>query len=115
MTSDYERYRGKCKGVCEQLCKEDNTLILVRGHYICPIWGEQEHWWVRDQEGNITDPTVRQFPTKGVGAKYIEFNGMCECAECGKLIAEEDAIFMSRYPVCSDMCAMRLVGVSDYA
>ena len=108
--SDYEKYRGKCKEFSEVLIKKDPSLRLVREHYYCPIWGEQEHWWCEDKTGKIIDPTKDQFPSKGSG-EYIEFGGICICAECSIAVKEEDAIFMSRYPVCSDRCARSLVGL----
>jgi len=108
--TDYEKYRGKCKEFSEALVKKDPTLRLVRGHYYCPVWGEQEHWWCESKDGKIIDPTKDQFPSKGSG-EYVEFNGICICAECGEEVREEHAIFMSRYPVCSDRCARSLVGL----
>jgi len=109
---NYKNYRGKCKKYCEDLIKEDPSLRLVRGHYYCPLWGEQAHWWVEDKEGNIIDPTKDQFPSKGMG-EYIEFSGIVYCEVCGKEMKEEEATWMSRFPVCNDndWCARTLVGV----
>ena len=109
--SDYLKYRGKCKEACEELVKENPELKLVRGYYICPLWGKQEHWWCKSSNGNIIDPTVKQFPTKGVAAEYIEFDGYIECAECGKRIKEEDADIDGRYAFCSLNCHLKFVGL----
>jgi hypothetical protein len=109
--SDYQKYRGKCKIFCEEAIKQNPSLKLVRGHYICPFWGEQPHWWIVRQDGSIYDPTVRQFPTKGVGAEYIEFNGIIPCAECGKKVKEEDARINGNYGFCSNLCAHKFVGL----
>lgn len=111
MSFDYLQYRGKCKQYSEELCAEDPSLRLVRGYYHCPMWGKQEHWWCETLDGTIVDPTVQQFPTNGIGAVYEEFDGMCECAECGKHIPEEEASFDSRYAFCSTQCNMRFVGL----
>ena len=108
--SDYTKYRGQCKIMCDALVAEDPSLRLERGHYIDPLWGPQEHWWCVKPDGSIVDPTAKQFPSKG-SAEYIPFNGICVCEECGKEVPEEEAIFMGRYPVCSNLCARRLVGV----
>lgn len=108
--SDYQKYRGKCKSMSEAAVKEDPTLQLVRGHYYDPLWGEQEHWWTVKSDGTIYDPTKDQFPSKGSGI-YVEFNGICPCAECGKEVAEEDAYMAGNYPCCSERCAFRLVGL----
>lgn len=109
--TDYEKYRGKCKEMSEALCAEDPTLRLVRGHYYCPIWNTEEpHWWCEKPDGTVVDPTKLQFGSKGLGT-YTEFNGICECAECGKEVPEEIARIDGRYAFCSTKCNMRFVGL----
>ncbi len=111
--SDYEKYRGKCKEFSERAVKDDPSLTLIRGHYFCPIWGTNEqHWWCRRADGSIFDPTAKQFGSKGNGI-YTEFNGLLECAECGKVITEAEIVHMGNYQVCSDLCAKRLVGLDE--
>lgn len=109
-TSNYLKYRGKCKEYSEALIAEDPSLKLVRGYYLCPFWGEQQHWWTEKPDGTIIDPTKLQFPSKGLG-EYIPFNGMVICAECGKEIHEKDARFESRYAFCSYTCHGRFIGI----
>lgn len=107
----YRKYRGTCREACEAAVKADPTLILVRGHYFCPIWNSnEEHVWCVDQAGKIVDPTVEQFPSKGLGF-YIPFDGYVDCAQCGKKILEKDAEMAGRFPVCDGRCYGRLVGV----
>ena len=108
---NYKKYRGKCKEYCDQAIIDDPTLTLVRGFYHCPLWGKQDHWWTKKPDGTIYDPTVKQFPTGGSGAEYEEFNGMCECAECGKQIPEDEARIEGRYAFCDSYCNMRFVGL----
>jgi len=108
--TDYEKYRGKCKEMSEALVATDPTLTLVRGHYYCPIWGLQPHWWAKRQDGTIVDPTKDQFPSRGIG-EYVEFNGMIDCANCGKEICEEDADIDGNYAFCSYRCHGQFVGV----
>lgn len=108
--TDYLKYRGKCKKFVEELIEKDPTLRKVRGYYHCPIWGEQEHWWCEKPDGTIVDPTKDQFPSRGLG-QYVEFNGICICAECGTSVPEEKAHMAGPYPTCSSKCAMRLVGL----
>lgn len=108
--SDYLKYRGKCKEMSESLVAKDPTLILVRGHYDCPFWGLQPHWWVKDANGNIVDPTSKQFPSKGNG-EYIEFNGKVHCSECDKEFLEEDGRYESNYAFCSYTCHGRFIGL----
>lgn len=101
--SDYLKYRGKCKEFSESLIKEDPTLTLVRGHYVCPIWGEQPHWWCKKLDGTIVDPTKDQFPSRGIG-QYVEFDGFLECEYCHKKVAEEDIYAVEHHVYCSDVC-----------
>lgn len=112
----YLMYRGKCREYSEQLCTEDDELRLVRGYYHCPMWGKQDHWWCEYPDGRVVDPTVKQFPTWKMASEnpelfYEEFDGMCECAECGTKIKEEDARIEGRYTFCSTVCNMRFVGL----
>ena len=110
----YANYAGRCKQLAEDACVDDPTLTLVRGHYICPYWGERAHWWCRRPDGTIVDPTVTQFPTEGAGAEYREFDGKVSCAECHKALAESEASFESNYAFCSTACHMRFVGLGEY-
>ena len=108
--SDYEKYRGKCKEISEHFIALDPTLILVRGYYMCPTWGQQPHWWCKKQDGTIFDPTSDQFPSKG-RFTYIEFDGKIQCSDCGKEITEEEADIDGNYAFCSYQCHARFVGV----
>lgn len=108
--SDYLKYRGKCKEMAEAAVAADPSLTLVRGHYCCPIWGEQQHWWCKKPDGAIVDPTKNQFPSRGIG-EYFEFNGTISCANCGKEIHEDDADIDGNYAFCSYECHGRFVGV----
>lgn len=63
-------------------------LTLVRGHYVCPIWGLREHWWLVDSAGVVVDPTAEQFPSKGWG-EYIPLPDNApeptgQCMNCGE-------------------------------
>lgn len=109
--SDYLKYRGKCKEICEEEIKKDPTLTLVRGVYICPMWGKQTHWWCIRDNGEIFDPTVKQFPTAGYAAEYIPFTGIVECSECGKELKLEDSRIEGNYTFCSYECHGRFVGI----
>jgi len=114
MVDDYLKYRGKCKEMSESLIREDPTLRLVRGYYYCPMWGRQEHWWCETEDGDIIDPTVKQFPTNGHAATYEEWDGTYECAECGKVMSGEPPVAEGNYACCSTTCMMKLVGLGDY-
>jgi hypothetical protein len=109
--SDYLEYRGKCKEMSEAAVAADPTLTLVRGSYMCPIWGEQPHWWTTRPDGSVFDPTARQFPSGGLGV-YLPFGGFVECAECGTEMHESKVEHADgRYVWCSGTCYGRFVGV----
>lgn len=112
MNSNYQKYRGKCKEFSEELCRENSDLTLVRGFYHCPIWGKQAHWWCKDKDGNIVDPTKLQFPSGGIIEFYEEFDGNVECSNCGKSMKEEDVSFAEgKYAFCSGECYGIFIGV----
>lgn len=108
--TDYVRFRGRCKEFAEEACRADPSLTLVRGHYVCPFWGRQPHWWTTKPDGSIHDPTAAQFPSNGNGL-YEPFDGTVNCAQCGKEMKEEEASFDSNYAFCSYNCHGRFVGV----
>lgn len=108
--SDYLNYRGRCKNECEKLLAAQPELTIVKGWYDCPYWGRQEHWWLKDKDGEIIDPTVKQFPTRGDGAEYIEYAGMYPCEHCGKETKEDALVRDGHHHYCSGECLMRDVG-----
>jgi hypothetical protein len=112
-SSDYLRYRGKCKEMAEALVQQNPELHLVRGFYHCPFWGKQAHWWTEKKDGTIIDPSAAQFPSMGAG-DYERFNGMVRCEECGKEILEEKAYFQGRHAFCDGECFGRNVGLEAY-
>lgn len=112
MSTEYLKLRGKCRELAEQAVAADPSLTLVRGHYHCPTWGKQAHWWAARTNGTIYDPTADQFPSRGIG-HYEPYDGIVECSQCGKEIPEESASFdgNGHYAFCSDLCHGRFVGV----
>jgi len=110
MQTDYVKYRGKCKEYVDKLCASNHDLKPVRGYYHCWSIGKQAHWWAVDSDGNIIDPTIKQFPAPRIG-EYEPFDGTCICAECGKEVDESVAKFDGRYAFCSYKCNGKFVGV----
>ncbi len=109
--SDYLKFRGKCKELAEDAVRHDPTLTLVRGHYHCPDWGKQGHWWTTREDGTVFDPSAAQFPSCGMG-EYVPFDGTIECANCDKKITEETAhTIEGKYAFCSYTCYGQFVGV----
>ena len=92
---------GKCKEYTELMLRAFPELQLVRGHYYCVAWGRREHWWLKDIDGNIIDPTKSQFPTKGYGV-YEEWDESLEeptgkCPNCGSHVYNHKTF-------CNDIC-----------
>ena len=111
IVADYKEFRGKCRELSEAAVAADPTLRLVRGHYFCPIWRTNEgHWWCVRPDGTIYDPSARQFPSNGNGI-YEEFDGMCECENCGKHTPEEKSVIAFSRAFCSNECYGEYVGV----
>ena len=106
--SDYLKLRGKCQQLSKQAADNNPDLTLVRGWYLCPIWGKQDHWWCKDKSGKIHDPTAKQFPSNGCG-EYVEFDGKIECAHCQAITSENDASFYGNYAFCSGNCLSKFV------
>lgn len=106
----YAHYRGRCKEMAEEAIAVDPSLALVRGHYHCPFWGEQPHWWTIRPDGTIYDPTALQFPSKGIG-HYEPFDGTVACSNCGKKMLEDEASYESNYVFCSYTCHGAFVGI----
>lgn len=107
---------GWCKELSELAVAYDPTLTLVRGWYHDPQHGSREHWWTTRPDGTIHDPSAAQFTTPGVPFLYEEFDGIVECEQCGKDMAEAEALeraatFGSSLPVCSERCFRRMVGL----
>jgi len=107
----YRMFRGRCHELSEAAVAADPSLTLVRGHYYCPIWNRDEaHWWTVRPDGSIHDPTAQQFPSAGLGI-YTPFDGVVECANCGRETTEEAAQFCGKYAFCCGACVGRFVGV----
>jgi hypothetical protein len=91
---------GQCDEATARMVAAFPELKRVRGHYHCILWGERAHWWCVSPEGDIVDPTARQFPSRGGHYEpwqegEPEPTGMCP--ECGGLCYEGAS-------VCSDEC-----------
>jgi hypothetical protein len=78
---------GQCKSITLQMADAFPELTRVRGHYYCWIWGERAHWWLVDPDGDIVDPTAKQFPSLGNGEYVPWIEGSPEptgmCPNCG--------------------------------
>lgn len=102
--------RGKCQEYAEAAVAADPSLRLMRGWYVDPIWGREEHWWTERPDGTIFDPTAAQFPMGGVAEWYEEYQGVFPCEHCGTEVHEDSP---ERYEMCcSGRCYGRMVGVS---
>lgn len=81
-------------------------LTRVRGYYHCPWWNRRAHWWLTTPSGQIVDPTVAQFPSRGTG-DYVTLDESAapptgQCLNCGEDAYQGDT-FCSRE--CEDVTA----------
>lgn len=93
---------GRCAEHTLAMQKDFPELTRVRGQFDCPINGKSCHWWLVTPDGEIVDPTVAQFPTKGYAAQYIPWEEGNEeptgkCLQCGDLTYRFQCF-------CSDSC-----------
>lgn len=80
---------GRCKEASEQMNKQFPELIIVPG-FVYTDWGRREHFWLKDQSGEIVDPTASQF---NIIFEYEEWKPgtpvrVGRCKDCG-----EDILF----------------------
>lgn len=103
---------GKCAEKTAEMQRVFPELKRIRGHYVCPLGGRRQHWWLLTAEGEIIDPTASQFLDKGKCGEYIPWDeGQREpvgkCLNCGELIYNSGLF-------CSDNCrieSLRLYGL----
>jgi predicted nucleic acid-binding Zn ribbon protein len=91
---------GEWREVTARMLAAFPELRRVPGHYHCPFIGPRTHWWLVDADGGIVDPTVDQFPSRGLG-EYVEWDGSPlptgRCLECGGDVYDGSSF-------CSDQC-----------
>jgi len=105
MNKKYKNYidglnlnKNKAYGTCEIHSKKMKAifpeLVLVRGHYNCPLDGLSEHWWLKTEDGLIVDPTIVQFVP---GFEYIELDESLpeptgKCPNCGEYTFNNESL-----------------------
>ena len=104
---------GRCMEATTAMQKQFPELRVVKGHVYCPHpWGKRGHAWCVDSEGNVLDPTVKQFP--GI-FEYEEWKAGDEvrvgkCMDCGSDIwAQVESIDKepARVTFCDSECESR--------
>lgn len=97
---------GLCGSTTLEMAEAFPELQRMAGHYICPLAGTQPHWWLLTPDGEIIDPTARQFPSQGQGeyqpwpAEQPLPTGVC--ANCGEYAYDHQTC-------CSDECSRAYV------
>lgn len=101
MKADYQKWiaehqpedpRGQCVDTTLAMLAAFPELRRVRGHYLCPFEGPRPHWWLLTTDGEVIDPTVGQFVSRGHG-EYEEYTGpepTGHCLDCGALLFDGD-------------------------
>lgn len=103
---------GLCHGICEKMKEEFPELELRKGHFFSTFWGKRPHWWLRDPNKKIVDPTSLQHPD-GLyfppdDCKYEDMTDLSDkelmeivptgrCADCGEDVYKNDSF-------CSKSC-----------
>ncbi len=97
---------GNCAEATARMAAAFPDLTRVRGHYICPVWGRREHWWLTSPAGATIDPTAGQFPSGGLGEYEPRDEGVEEpagkCLNCGGYCFPSSQAHMH---ACSKACA----------
>jgi hypothetical protein len=79
-------------------------LTRLRGHILLASGDYRTHWWLKDQEGNIIDPTIGQFKIRIV--EYIPWKeGSPE--PCGKCMCCGEWSYFEPH-ACSEKCVKEL-------
>lgn len=107
--SRYEDCYGKCQQAAKAMQHQFPELRIALGHVETALWGLREHAWLVTADGEIVDPTAKQFP--GI-LSYDEWKpgGEIEvgrCMNCGETIYEAVQSIEDVEPksICSDECA----------
>lgn len=79
------RTYAKCAEATQAMAERFPELMRVPGH-VETSWGRRAHWWCKTPDGDIVDPTARQFP--GGVFEYDEFKEgdpvrLGRCMNCG--------------------------------
>jgi hypothetical protein len=53
---------GACTGATLRMVAAFPELKRVPGHVLTASWGRSAHWWCLTPDGQIIDPTAKQFP-----------------------------------------------------
>jgi hypothetical protein len=107
---------GKCKEACELMIKEFPELTITNGFVQsslidieCDIEEGYEHWWCKDNEGNIIDPTRSQYRlVEPINYVEIDDNHPARnmprkhCPNCGKY-------FYGDSYLCSEECELEYI------
>ena len=91
--------RGMCQGACNEMLLVFPELKKVRGHY-----NGISHWWCVDPDGNIVDPTAKQFSPGGTYTEYHGPDPVGKCINCGEWVWTME--FSSS--ACSEECSKEL-------
>ncbi len=75
-----------CETATIAMCKAFPELSRVRGHYI--HMGLHPHWWCVTPEGEVVDPTAKQYPDGGIYMPLPDdfVDPIGKCCECGEYI-----------------------------
>lgn len=85
--------RGLCRAAADEMVQTFPELRAVPGVAHTMNLGQHIHWWCEAPDGDVVDPTARQFVSEGGVSRYAELNltsaevcaqiRMGTCMNCG--------------------------------
>lgn len=84
--------KNKCTKYSKEMAEIFPELRATSGWIVSKAGGKTEHWWTVDKDGNIYDPTVKQFSFEV--SHYEEYLGphpIGKCANCGDWVFETNS------------------------
>lgn len=99
---------GKCHAASAEMRAAFPELQEKKGYVQTLAWGEREHVWMVDEEGNIVDPTEGQFPHGALSYREWVPGALTlvgRCMECGDQIWRcVDSLEGERHYFCGSDC-----------
>lgn len=106
--STYESCYRQCAPASKEMQRRFPELQIVRGH-VETLGGWISHWWLKTEEGEIVDPTAKQFRgilgyEEWVPGEEIQVG---RCMNCGDEIwrSVQNLEITKQECICSDSCA----------
>jgi len=96
---------GKCKEQSNRMQMKFPELLIAKGFVILSNMKKYQHMWLKDEDGNVIDPTAKQYTGYAVHS-YQEIGEddpvpVGKCVNCGEFIMSNKSEYN---PLCSSEC-----------